>query len=269
MGNNNTWDGTNNMTKQPYYNTFLQLRGWILEEINKVLGQLPKTIPCKVTEYKGQVVDVLPTVDIGVTAKTLSDIPVAKSKYYNIPLQPDDPGLLVPASYLYNDLILSDLGFINSPKESTTFSGYIFIPFVTASGDYVTEMTSTQIFSQGGKSNINMNEEQIKLSAVEEASTIEITESSINISAASEASVLALSEEEAKLSAASDASSITLTSDDIKLKTDEEILWSKLKLFLDNWQTSYNSDIAIIKAGLTALGYPGASGITGFNGSYR
>ena len=223
MGYNSAWG--EGMISQIYYNIFLQLRDWILKEISDALNKLPKTIPCKVVQNNGQTVDVLPTLNVGVTAQTMKNVPIAKSKYLNIPFKAGDLGLLVPASYLYNDLILMDMGFIQSPKLSTTLAGYIFIPMVNYANDLAgtSVNNNTKIFSQNG------------------------------------------------------AADIEITNTDIKLKTNEEILWSKVKTFLDNFKIAFNNNVTTannnyitISAALSSLGAPvSLTALSQYTGDYR
>lgn len=209
--------GAGLMTKQPYQNVGLQLRQWILSEIETALSGLTKALPCKIITNNGQTVDVEVTVNIGMPLSIIKKVPIAKTKYLNLPLAAGDLGLLIPSNYLFNSLAITDITAIKNPKPATTISGYIFVPFTNYAQDYAGNgvNNNTKIFSQNGLADIE------------------------------------------------------ITNTDIKFKTNEEILWSKLKTWLDNYQINYNTNMTIIKAGLTALGYAPASGITNYTATYR
>ena len=203
--------------KQPYKNVGIQLKQWILSEINNSLNTLTKALPCKVITNNGQTVDVQVTINIGLPLSAIKKVPIAKTRYLNLPIKSGDLGMLIPSDYLFNSLAITAATSISAPKPGTTISGYIFIPFTNYAQDYagVNVNNNTKIFSQNG------------------------------------------------------ASDIEITNSDIKFKTNEEILWSHLKTYLDNYQSNYNANMTIIKAGLLALGYAPASGITNYTGSYR
>lgn len=211
--------------KQPYGNIFLQLKDFILKEINSMINKLPQSIPCRVIKNNGQTVNVQLTVSTGVTNQTINKIPIAKSKYFNIPFAAGDRGLLIPSSYIYDDLVLTGLGFISNSKKSTSRSGYVFVPFTNFAEDYagVSVNNNTKIFSQDGNADIE------------------------------------------------------ITNTDIKFKTNEEILWSNLKIFLDAFKLSYNTNVTTenanlvsIQAQLTALGKPATiTPLSSFTGDYR
>lgn len=155
------------MIKQPYVNMFLKLRDWLIEEVNKILAQLPQTIPCKIIANNGETVDVQPILNLNVPVTTLTKVPIVKSKYINIPFSVGDIGMLIPASYIYNDLILTDLDFISNPKKSTNISGYLFLPLIPISKDYITAGTNTNLYSQDGSSYISVQNGDIILNSNE------------------------------------------------------------------------------------------------------
>ncbi len=140
------------MIKQIYENIVLQLRDTILSEIAAAFANRPPTIPCKVIEKTGSTVSVIPTINIGVTLKTMTNIPIAKSKYIDQPLSPGDKGMLVPSNYIFNGLILDppNLEEISDPKPSTNFSGYMFIPLSAKASDYLAGGKHSVVYSQDG-----------------------------------------------------------------------------------------------------------------------
>ena len=211
--------------KQPYKNVGIQLKEWILSEINNSLNNLTKALPCKVITNNGQTVDVQVTVNIGMSLSNVKKVPIAKTRYLNLPIKAGDLGLLIPSDYLFNSLAITNNASIPAPKPATAISGYIFIPFTNYAQDYAGSNVNnnTKLFSQNGASNIE------------------------------------------------------ITNSDIKLKTNEEILWSHLKTYLDNWQLNYNANItatnannATIIAAFATLGKTIVLGpSTPYNGSYR
>jgi len=160
------------MIKADYKNIILQVRSIILDEIAKAsvgLGKgLPPTIPCEVISKSGPLVSVIPTIDLGVSPQVMTNIPIAKSPYHNQPLKKGDKGLLVPASYLFDKLILAGesaepLNYINNPKPSPNLGGYVFWPLSDVSADLSGAGEVEAIYSQDGAAYVALDQGKITL----------------------------------------------------------------------------------------------------------
>ena len=156
------------MIKQEYLNITKQLRDTILAEIAKAAENLPPIIPCKVISKTGPTVTVLPTLNLGVALQVMTNIPIAKSRYHNDPIQAGDKGMLVPASYLFDGLILagtdaSPLNYLTKPLPSPNLGGYMFVPLsdvaqhLNAAGDV------EAIYSQDGAAYVALDQGKITL----------------------------------------------------------------------------------------------------------
>lgn len=157
------------MIRQPYKNIGVQLKQWILSEIENALNNLTKALPCKVVTNNGQTVDVQVTINTGINLSTIKKVPIAKTRYLNLPIKAGDLGLLIPSDYLYNSLAITNISSINDAKPSTAISGYIFVPFTNYSQDYAgsTANNNTKLFSQDGEGNIEITNTDFKITTDE------------------------------------------------------------------------------------------------------
>lgn len=148
------------MIRQPYKNVFLQLRDLLLSEIDNKMKREPQAIPCRVVKKTGATVTVVPIIDLGATPQPITNVPICKPRCFTFPLAAGDIGLLIPASFIYDQVVLNDVKLITEPKRASTLGGYIFLPLAAVSGtnpDYEVAGHTKQgevsaLYSPGGQS---------------------------------------------------------------------------------------------------------------------
>ena len=131
--------------------------------IDEKMNRLPISLPAKVEERKKSTVSVLPLITFGsVDAARIDDVPIAKSPYFNDPIQKGDFGLLVPCSYFYQSIVTDNLNKIDSVIPTLTTGNYVFFPLCRY-GDNPSDGTESEIWSKGKSRKLKVKNDRIEL----------------------------------------------------------------------------------------------------------
>jgi hypothetical protein len=144
-------------------NPMESLRSFTRQQIEELMGALPISIPAKVVSNEGVTVTVIPMITFyDLPAVNIPNIPIIKSKYLNLPLQEGDYGLIVSASYYFQNIVIDDATEISDVIESTKLNNLYFIPLVQK-GSEPSNGEETMLLSKSLEKTITIKDDGIEL----------------------------------------------------------------------------------------------------------
>lgn len=153
------------MNNREMVNIESRLRSMVEEVVYEAINRLPITIPARVDERQKSTVAAVPVIAFGgLPMSRIDDVPIAKSPYFNEPVQKGDFGLLIPCSYFYQTLVTDNLNTIESVVPTVTTGNYVFFPLARA-GDNPSDGGESEIWSKGKSRTLRVRNDRIELGA--------------------------------------------------------------------------------------------------------
>lgn len=140
-----------------------RLRSMVEEVVNEKLANLPVSLPAIVDERKKSTIAAIPVMTFGdLDAARIDDVPIAKSPYFNEPVQKGDFGLLIPCSYFYQTLVTENQNTIDSVIPTLTTGNYVFFPLARIA-DNPSDGVESEIWSKGKSRALRVRNDRIEL----------------------------------------------------------------------------------------------------------
>jgi hypothetical protein len=139
------------------------LRTMIQNIVDEKINALPLTLPAKVLSRDGVTVSAVPILSFGsLPPPRIDGVPILKSKYINEPVKEGDFGLLVPASFFFQEMITKDKEEIETAIPTITSGNYMFCPLSQEGYDF-SDGIDTELWSADGNKYVRVKNNQIEL----------------------------------------------------------------------------------------------------------
>jgi hypothetical protein len=153
----------NKMKRNIQKNPMESLRSFTRQQIEDLLTLLPISIPAKVVSNEGATVTVTPMITFyDLSAVKMPNVPIIKSKFLNLPLQEGDFGMIVSASYYFQNIVTDDATEIDDVIQSTVMNNMFFLPLVQK-GSEPTDGKETTLLSKSLEKKITVKDDGIEL----------------------------------------------------------------------------------------------------------
>lgn len=143
------------------FDTYHNVERRINTLISQAVSNLPKSMPCKVAEVKGNVVKVQRMLLNNNIIGFVDNVPIVRSVYGGYPVQVGDLGILFTCDYPVSSYVENSNLPASEMKLNSNGAGYLFLPLAPIDKDLVKDNNAYEFYSIDGTTSFIIDNDKV------------------------------------------------------------------------------------------------------------